>query len=235
MAKISTKDAIISAVNMTDGSAPTTPEAGANKIYFKSGVMYKINSAGTETAFSTGTGDVVGPASAVASNIVTFDGTTGKLVKDSGAIVPAYIHVREQQASGTAGGTFTAGAWRTRVINTEVSDAGGFCSIASNQITLAAGTYIARVTAPAKQVSYHVCKLYNVTDGADVLIGVEAEDGGAAITTRSEAVGKFTIAAPKVFEVQHQCGATKATNGLGGAAGFGVIEIFAQAEFWKVA
>ena len=32
----------------------------------------------------SGTGDVVGPASAVDGNIVSFDGTTGKLVKDSG-------------------------------------------------------------------------------------------------------------------------------------------------------
>lgn len=31
-----------------------------------------------------GTGDVVGPASAVANNIVLFDGTTGKLIKDGG-------------------------------------------------------------------------------------------------------------------------------------------------------
>lgn len=31
-----------------------------------------------------GTGDVVGPASAVANNVAIFDGTTGKLIKDSG-------------------------------------------------------------------------------------------------------------------------------------------------------
>lgn len=32
----------------------------------------------------SGTGDVVGPASAVADRVVTFNGTTGKLIKDSG-------------------------------------------------------------------------------------------------------------------------------------------------------
>lgn len=36
---------------------------------------------------ATGTGDVVGPASAVNNNIAVFDGTTGKLVKDGGATV----------------------------------------------------------------------------------------------------------------------------------------------------
>ena len=33
------------------------------------------------------TGDVVGPASAVADRIATFDGTTGKLLKDSGTLI----------------------------------------------------------------------------------------------------------------------------------------------------
>lgn len=34
-------------------------------------------------------GDVVGPASAIADNIVLFNGTSGKLIKDSGKAVPA--------------------------------------------------------------------------------------------------------------------------------------------------
>ncbi len=38
----------------------------------------------TWTLASVGTGDVVGPASAVNNRVVFFDGTTGKLIKDSG-------------------------------------------------------------------------------------------------------------------------------------------------------
>lgn len=34
-----------------------------------------------------GSGDVTGPASAVADNIVTFNGTTGKVIKDSGIAI----------------------------------------------------------------------------------------------------------------------------------------------------
>ena len=37
-----------------------------------------------EAIIGGGTGDVVGPASAVNNNLVAFDGTTGKLIKDSG-------------------------------------------------------------------------------------------------------------------------------------------------------
>jgi len=40
-----------------------------------------------------GTGDVVGPASAVADNIVLFDGITGKLIKDSGVALSAKLDV----------------------------------------------------------------------------------------------------------------------------------------------
>jgi hypothetical protein len=39
---------------------------------------------GTTLSVSGGSGDVVGPASAVNNNVVFFDGTTGKLIKDSG-------------------------------------------------------------------------------------------------------------------------------------------------------
>lgn len=42
---------------------------------------------GPAGAPGAGTGDVVGPASAVANRIVTFNGTTGKLVQDSGQLI----------------------------------------------------------------------------------------------------------------------------------------------------
>jgi len=40
---------------------------------------------GATGAAGSGTGDIIGPASAVANNLATFDGTTGKLIKDSGS------------------------------------------------------------------------------------------------------------------------------------------------------
>jgi hypothetical protein len=48
-----------------------------------SGTVLKSNGAGADPAWDTvaGSGDVVGPASSVASEIVLFDGTTGKLIK----------------------------------------------------------------------------------------------------------------------------------------------------------
>lgn len=45
----------------------------------------------TLSATGGGSGDVVGPASSVDNRIVLFDGVTGKLIKDSGALLSDYI------------------------------------------------------------------------------------------------------------------------------------------------
>lgn len=54
-----------------------------------------------------GTGDVVGPASSVDGRVVLFDGTTGKLLKDGGALPTQYTDEMARDAIGTAltGGT----------------------------------------------------------------------------------------------------------------------------------
>ena len=59
-----------------------TPAAGKVNVYAKAdGLMYSKDDAGTETLMSGG--DVVGPASVTDNRIVTFDGTTGKLVQEA--------------------------------------------------------------------------------------------------------------------------------------------------------
>jgi hypothetical protein len=71
------------------GSTPANPSAGNRKLYFKTdGKLYKLNSAGTEVevAGSGGAGDVVGPTGANADYLAVFDGATGKLLKDGGAV-----------------------------------------------------------------------------------------------------------------------------------------------------
>jgi len=42
-----------------------------------------------------GSGDVVGPSSAVNNNIVLFDGTTGKLIKDGGSGIPSLSNLSD--------------------------------------------------------------------------------------------------------------------------------------------
>lgn len=56
--------------------------------YLNKGILYEMNDGhlyynGTQLDGATSSGDVVGPSSSVNNDIAVFDGTTGKLVKDS--------------------------------------------------------------------------------------------------------------------------------------------------------
>lgn len=147
-----------------------------------------------------------------------------------------YAKLSDAKSAGTAGGSFNSGAWQTRTINTEDSDSGNIVSIASNQFTLAAGTYRILARATAYAVNRHQAKLYNVTDGANVIIGTsEFANQTYTVATASTVAGQFTIAGSKTFEIQHQCSSTRATDGFGLAANFGVSEIYTVVELWKTA
>lgn len=141
-----------------------------------------------------------------------------------------FILIRDEQANNVDGGTFTTGAWRTRTLNTKVLDPGSFATLASNQITLAAGRYRAWISCPANQVQGHQARLQNVTDAATVLLGT-SEYG---FINRSFIIGEFVIAASKLLEVQHRCGLTVATNGFGVACAFGNTEVYTVATFQKL-
>lgn len=151
------------------------------------------------------------------------------------AAVSSYVLVQDQKTQNTAGGTFTSGAWQTRVLNTEVNDADGICSLSSNQITLSAGTYRCFIRCPASFVDRHQARLQNVTDATTILLGTSENLQASTVSNNSASVivGEFTIAASKALEVQHRCQTTNATNGFGVPANFGT-EVFTLAEFWKV-
>lgn len=145
-----------------------------------------------------------------------------------------YILIQDQKASGVAGGAFNSGAWRTRDLNTEVVDTGNYATLAANQITLSAGTYRVSASAPAWQVDGHTTRLQNITDGTTILVGTSSRAAAADSTvTRSWVVGRFTIAAAKVLELQHRCQASSAGSGFGTFAGLGVNEIYSSIEFWR--
>ena len=144
--------------------------------------------------------------------------------------------VSKQKSNGTEGGTFTSGAWQTRILNTVVTNEISGASLSSNQITLPAGTYEIEASAPAYLVTHHKLKLRNISDTSDALIGTQAYCLGTdSVQTLSFLYGRITIAAPKIFELQHYCSVTQATLGFGIASGFNVIEIYARIWIKKVA
>ena len=155
----------------------------------------------------------------------------------SGSAVTQVLHVRDEKANTTAGGTFTSGAWRTRDLNTVKTNAITGASVASNQITLPVGTYWIEASAPARRVDEHKAKLYNTTAAADVIIGTNEYTIGSADTasTRSLVRGAFTLTATSVLELQHRCLTTLATNGFGLPTAFSVVEVYSEVMIWKTA
>ena len=140
------------------------------------------------------------------------------------------IVIREELAQNTNAGTFTSGAWQTRALNTEAADSGDNASLSAGQVTLAAGTYRLRASAPAYLVERHQARWQNVTDGTTTLLGTS--EFADTLQTRSLISGRFTISASKTFELQHRCETTRASDGFGVAGNF-AAEVYAEVELWK--
>ena len=146
-----------------------------------------------------------------------------------------YVLVSDTKAQNAAGGTFTAGAWRTRDINTEDVDTGNLCSVAANQITLDAGTYRFRIACPAYDVGRHQARLYNITGSSVIKDGASmfSSAGTPASVDVSLIVGRVTLAVQTVLEIQHRCETTSGSvSGFGVACNF-AAETYTIAEFWK--
>jgi hypothetical protein len=128
----------------------------------------------------------------------------------------------DEKAQGTHGGTFTTGAWRTRDINTTQYNNITSASIASNQITLPAGTYELNATCPAVDINQFASRLYNITDSSVTILGSStySDQADSSNQTPSFITGIFTIAGTKVFEIQNQGGFTKTTVGFGLATNY---------------
>ena len=147
------------------------------------------------------------------------------------------LHVRDEKASGTQGGSFTTGAWRTRDLNTIKTNEITGASLSSNQITLPTGTYYIEASAPSYNVSRHQTALYNTTDSSFEIIGTSEYNHGSStnVVTRSFVKGRFTISAQKTLELQHQNTATHNTYGFGVSSTFSQVCVFAEVQIWRTA
>jgi hypothetical protein len=145
------------------------------------------------------------------------------------------LHVRDQQSSGTAGGAFNNGDWRTRVLNTSVTNEITSATLSANRISLPSGTYFIKAIAPAFRCDLHQARLYNITDTSLILTGTtaSADEGGNGFS-HSIVQGRFTLGGTKSLELQHRCSTTRGTNGLGVACSFGT-EVYSEVMIWKIA
>ena len=193
--------------------------------------------------------EIDAPATAGSNTLVlpTGNGTNGQYLQTngSGALSWATVSgvsvavIADRKTSGTNGGTFTSGDWRTRDLNTEVSDTNSIVSIASNQFTLVAGTYLIQWVAPANGVANHTSRLYDITGATIVAQSTNAMDYPDASLPADEgpSIGStvITIGSSNTYEIRHHGSTTRSTDGFGYANALGPYEQYTTVTILKVA
>lgn len=147
---------------------------------------------------------------------------------------PLLLHVRDEKASGTNGGSFTSGAWQTRTLNTVKTNEISGASLASNLVTLPAGTYEIEASAPAYNCGRHQTRLYDTTGAAALVVGTSEYAGsGDRPQTRSFVRGRFMLSVESVVRLDHRCQTTSNLIGLGVPGSF-ASEVYAEALIREV-
>lgn len=183
---------------------------------------------------ATGTAGYVLHAGGAGADIAWVDSGGG-----AGTTANGYIHLQQQETSGTAGGTATSGSWERRDLNTEVADTGNNCTLDTvtnpGRFTLDAGTYEITATLSFRRIDAYQARLYNITDASSVVLGVVGNSDSTANSPpeRSMVRGRFTIAGSKDFEVQSQVQTTASTTGYGVASSFGT-EVYVDVVIHKI-
>ena len=170
----------------------------------------------------------------------TFEVPSGVTLTNNGTVsgfglFSSYAIIADQKTTGTDGGTFTSGDWRTRDLNTEIADPDGIVSISSNQFTLGAGSYLIRWSAPANQVGNHQSRLYDVTGTAEVEVGSNGRVWTSAGQSSSTGSARVSPSSSNTYSIEHECQTTATTNGFGYNFGLSSKEQYTVVEIFKEA
>lgn len=131
---------------------------------------------GDITIGGSGTGDVTGPASSTASNFALFDGTTGKLLKDTGVkaadfAAASHTHVATAISDSTATGRSVLTAADAAAARTAISAAAATHTHDIADVTGLQTALDAKLAATNPAVTGTITEdVYAITDGASVTI-----------------------------------------------------------------
>ncbi|HSH71532.1 MAG TPA: hypothetical protein VK974_00620 [Methylophilaceae bacterium] len=213
-------------------AVPMTRSADADTAAeLNSGVITSIEqgTANADTVWLMTTDGVV----IIGTTALSFANITGLTIATADAryMGIGYMMVRDEKAQGTTGGAASAGV-NTRTLNTVSSNTIVGASLGSNQITLPAGTYRIDAGAPGYAVDRAKAYLYNVTDAVITIVG-NSSDNTTGIVCDAIIRGRFTIAAPKVFEIRHVF-VTSTSDSLGTPSNTaGLVEVYTHVQITK--
>jgi len=128
--------------------------------------------------------------------------------------------VHDEKTQGTDGGSTSTGSWQTHDLNlVELNTISG-ASLATNQLTLPAGDYIASCHMAFFRTGEHIqCRIRDVDTPATLLLSVDiSTDNSTGIGGSQEQcpmVGSFTLSQARTVEFQYQVSVANAGDGLG--------------------
>jgi hypothetical protein len=217
---------------------------GSGNSYTASGNTLTLNtaiSAGTEMycLYVSKAIQTVNPPNASVGTSQLVDGavTPSKQSALANPFASQLLHVRDEKASGTNGGSASVGN-NTLTLNTVLTNEITGASLSSNQITLPAGTYYIEASGMVFFVNNFKLFLRNVTDSTNTLIGSNGwatTNVASSNSNLSHVKGRFTIASQKTFSLLMYTSVARATNGLGVQVGDGTTEVYHQAQIWRTA
>jgi len=195
-----------------------------------------------------------GVSSATAGQVATADGagntvwtklTASNLQTTGNPFGAQLFHTREQQTAGTSSnGSYTSGAFRTLVLNTTVTNEISGASLASNQVSLPAGTYYVKGIRIYNGMNGSVrARIRNITDGTTLVVGLNhqgtsyfnsASGSNPAIGLGEVKVeGRFTIAGTKTIEFQMRVPNTQSS--IAASSYDSEVEVYGELYIWKIA
>ncbi|QKF94436.1 hypothetical protein QKU48_gp0978 [Fadolivirus algeromassiliense] len=143
-----------------------------------------------------------------------------------------YWIFRDEKTAGTHGGTFNAGSWVQRTLNTSTYNGGSDVTLGTDDFTCAAGIYLIKCKAVSKGVGINQLRLYNYSDSIVESTGIMvAPINNQMIEAQLECV--VNILSVKTFRLEHRCSTTRNIDGFGGATGWGT-EIYTEVIINKI-
>lgn len=189
-----------------DPGADKGMEISPSKINLpSSGGVYESD--GSTEILTESSGAVTLKNTTIDSNVIFPAGGTGNPI--------SVAVIADEKAYNADGGTSSVG-FQDRELNTEISDPDGIVSIASNQFTLSAGTYLITWIVPAYRPQRHFSVLYDVTAGADLQVSQLAYAfENDLIQTTSSGSYIHTITSSNTYKIRQYIQVNQTTFGYG--------------------
>lgn len=220
-------DAVVTAVaskadrlsgHTTDNVVSLTSTGGLKDSNIAETDVATLSGAQTVTGAKTHSGNLALSGSATltlaADPTADLEAATKQYVDNA---VPSYYRAEYSTAAGTDGANSVSGSWQTYPLSSETDDPDSIGSLASNAVTLDAGTYECEASVKVGSSGQAQVRLRQTSGTAATLLnGTPAHEAANYGGVQHGLTGRFTLAAQETIELQYRC-ATSTTAGLGNA------------------